>query len=433
MPSIDLSRRDVLRLGAAAAAAFAVPSIALAEDRFRRLQSRHAELHLPQIQARTGDQENRRPRRCITLSFSAGHVPVESTPDQIKAVLSLCKDNGITAAGVRRRKFTKNHDANKKKFEFGAALGIKIAQRRSRSGQFRQPRQAVRRIQDRHRHPSAWAGQGEGHRHRWWSAEIILKAVKDHNPLIGTCLDTGHLIRMAQLGETARSGPANQASWAPAISACTSRTTTIREKGRHFRQGRRRPRHGCHPQSPQGSEIQRGAEHRISRTSPKSRPKRSKRCVAVIKEAVEELGEDEYRTKREAVWLRPGQGEGGQSCCRDEIAEQRGKRYNGTVLSVKKCNSDLMVIRVKPDFHASDRICRVNTARSASAIGSRACPAARTKTSSPKMKRRSLAALIRLAARCSTTTANCWTSPRPIFSNSTSCWFARTRTAGRRR
>src|SRR5262249_55055626 len=25
--------------------------------------------------------------------------------------------------------------------------------------------------------------------------------VKDHDPLIGTCLDTGHLIRMAQLGE----------------------------------------------------------------------------------------------------------------------------------------------------------------------------------------------------------------------------------------
>ena len=30
---------------------------------------------------------------------------------------------------------------------------------------------------------------------------MILKAVKDHHKLIGTCLDTGHLIRMAQLGE----------------------------------------------------------------------------------------------------------------------------------------------------------------------------------------------------------------------------------------
>ena len=29
-----------------------------------------------------------------------------------------------------------------------------------------------------------------------------MKAVKDHNKMIGACLDTGHLIRMAQLGET---------------------------------------------------------------------------------------------------------------------------------------------------------------------------------------------------------------------------------------
>ena len=28
-----------------------------------------------------------------------------------------------------------------------------------------------------------------------------MAAVKDHNPLIGTCLDTGHLIRAAQLGK----------------------------------------------------------------------------------------------------------------------------------------------------------------------------------------------------------------------------------------
>ena len=37
--------------------------------------------------------------------------------------------------------------------------------------------------------------------HRWYSAEVILPAVKDHNALIGTCLDTGHLIRAAQLGK----------------------------------------------------------------------------------------------------------------------------------------------------------------------------------------------------------------------------------------
>jgi sugar phosphate isomerase/epimerase len=47
-------------------------------------------------------------------------------------------------------------------------------------------------------HPHGPAGGGK--LHRWYSAEIILKAVKDHHPLIGTCLDTGHLIRAEQLG-----------------------------------------------------------------------------------------------------------------------------------------------------------------------------------------------------------------------------------------
>lgn len=34
----------------------------------------------------------------------------------------------------------------------------------------------------------------------------------------------------------------------------------------------------------------------------------------------------------------------------EEIAQARSKRYNGTVLSIAKANSDLMILRVKPDF-----------------------------------------------------------------------------------
>ncbi|MDB5313815.1 MAG: fpr [Gemmataceae bacterium] len=34
----------------------------------------------------------------------------------------------------------------------------------------------------------------------------------------------------------------------------------------------------------------------------------------------------------------------------EEIAELRQRRYNGTVVSLKKAHSDLMVVRVKPDF-----------------------------------------------------------------------------------
>src|SRR6186997_2094803 len=34
----------------------------------------------------------------------------------------------------------------------------------------------------------------------------------------------------------------------------------------------------------------------------------------------------------------------------EEIADHRAKRYNGTVVYLQKIHSDLMLIRIKPDF-----------------------------------------------------------------------------------
>ena len=164
--------------------------------RFRQLQGRHPGLHLPQVQARTGDQEN---RRWDWLSASPRSRAAGKHAEQIKAVLSLCKDNGITPAAYGVEPFSKDNDANKKRFEFAAALGIKSLGADPTPDSF----DLLDKLCELYKiaiaiHPHGPSGKG---RHRWWSAEIILEAVKDHHPLIGTCLDTGHLIRMAQLGE----------------------------------------------------------------------------------------------------------------------------------------------------------------------------------------------------------------------------------------
>ena len=37
--------------------------------------------------------------------------------------------------------------------------------------------------------------------HRWYSADVILPAVKDHHPLVGTCIDVGHILRCVLLGK----------------------------------------------------------------------------------------------------------------------------------------------------------------------------------------------------------------------------------------
>lgn len=132
--------------------------------------------------------------------FYSKHVPLNSTPEKIAAIKKLCGEYGITPIAFGVQRFTKDHDANKKLFDFGASLGIKHFSADPDPDSF----DSLDKLCEEFKisiaiHPHGPSGKGM---HRWYSAEVILKAVKDHHKLIGTCLDTGHLIRAAQLGET---------------------------------------------------------------------------------------------------------------------------------------------------------------------------------------------------------------------------------------
>ena len=167
-----------------------------------------------------------------------------ATPEQIKAILKLCKDYDITPIAFGVQSFTKDHDANKKLFEFGKALGIKTFSADPDPDSF----DSLDKLCDEYKIAIAIHPHGpQGNKlHRWYSAEVILAAVKDHNALIGTCLDTGHLIRCRPTRQEARSGRGGAASWAHAISACTSRTTTTRsDTDVVFGKGRRARRAGA--------------------------------------------------------------------------------------------------------------------------------------------------------------------------------------------
>jgi sugar phosphate isomerase/epimerase len=131
--------------------------------------------------------------------FYQKHIPLDSTTAQIEAVLRLCKNYNVTPLAYGVQNFTKDTDANRKTFEFGKALGIRMFSADPNPDSF----DSLDKLCEEYKiaigiHPHGPAG---GKLHRWYSADVILKAVKDHSPLIGTCLDTGHLIRAAQLGE----------------------------------------------------------------------------------------------------------------------------------------------------------------------------------------------------------------------------------------
>jgi sugar phosphate isomerase/epimerase len=128
------------------------------------------------------------------------HAPLESKPEQIKLILKKCSDYGIKPVCWGVQHFSKNADAGKRVFDFGKALGLKAFSADPDPDSF----DALDKLCEEYKiaiaiHPHGPGGGGK--LHRWYSAEVILKAVKDHNALIGAGLDTGHLIRAAQAGE----------------------------------------------------------------------------------------------------------------------------------------------------------------------------------------------------------------------------------------
>jgi inosose dehydratase len=134
------------------------------------------------------------------VEFFNKHAPLNSSPRQIEALLRLCKEYEIIPVAWGVQSFSKDTDANRKVFEFGKALGIKMFSASPSKDAF----DSLDKLCDEYKiavgiHPHGPVGKDK--LDQWYSAEIILKAVKDHHPLIGSCLDTGHLIRAAQLGK----------------------------------------------------------------------------------------------------------------------------------------------------------------------------------------------------------------------------------------
>ena len=136
------------------------------------------------------------------------HVPADLAPEKLKTVVKLCDDYGIKPVAWGVQHFTKNDDDNKRLFEFGKALGIACLSADPEPDSF----DSLDKMCEEYKiaigiHPHGPQGKNL---HRWYSAEVILEAVKNHHKLIGTCLDTGHLIRAAQEPFEKKLDPAQQ-------------------------------------------------------------------------------------------------------------------------------------------------------------------------------------------------------------------------------
>jgi sugar phosphate isomerase/epimerase len=204
-----IDRRRFLQTGAAALSLSALPNLLRAEDK-RDEAFGGFKFGAQSYTFREFDTEPTLKRMkelgLHYVEFFQKHAPLESTPAQIAALRKLCEEYQVTPLAWGVQRFTKDTDQNRKFFEFGKALGIKMLSADPNPDSF----DSLDKLCEEYKiaigiHPHGPQGKKE---HRWYSAEVILKAVKDHNALIGTCLDTGHLIRAAQLGD--RLDPAEQ-------------------------------------------------------------------------------------------------------------------------------------------------------------------------------------------------------------------------------
>jgi sugar phosphate isomerase/epimerase len=199
-----LDRRRFLGAGASALALAAVPGLRGEEKKedpfggfelgaqtytFRKFELEQALKRMQKLGLKYGE-------------FYNAHIPLNAKPAAIKAFLSLCKDYGVTPRAWGVHPFTKDHDANKRVFEFGKALGLKMFSASPTKDSF----DSLDKLCAEYKiaigiHPHGPVGADGKQLDPWYSAEVILAAVKDRHPLVGACLDTGHLIRAAQLGK----------------------------------------------------------------------------------------------------------------------------------------------------------------------------------------------------------------------------------------
>src|SRR5205814_3411770 len=128
------------------------------------------------------------------------HVPLTATGDQIKAVRNLCARHNITPVAFGVEDFTKDHEANRRIFEFGRRLGVRYLTADPSPDSFDSLDRLVAEFNIGiaiHPHGPI-SRDGKPALHQWYAAERIMNAVRNHHRLIGSCLDTGHLIRSPQ-------------------------------------------------------------------------------------------------------------------------------------------------------------------------------------------------------------------------------------------
>lgn len=127
-----------------------------------------------------------------SVEFSTGHFPLNSTPEQIAELKQKTAAAGIKILAHGVNGFSKNHEANRRIFEFAKRVGVRNLSADPTEDAFDSLDKLVAEFDIRiaiHNH-----GPGA----RYDKIDDVLKAINGRDKRIGACADLGHYIRSAE-------------------------------------------------------------------------------------------------------------------------------------------------------------------------------------------------------------------------------------------
>ncbi len=119
-------------------------------------------------------------------SYSAHTNISPAKASEYKAMASAA---GVEVIGFGVSSFTKDHDANRKIFEFGKAMGVGYLSADPTTDAF----DSLDKLTEEY--GIAIGIHPHGPKARWQKIDQIFGAIKDHSDKIGVCNDTGHFLR----------------------------------------------------------------------------------------------------------------------------------------------------------------------------------------------------------------------------------------------
>jgi sugar phosphate isomerase/epimerase len=120
------------------------------------------------------------------------HLAVDASDEKIAETLQLLKEADIKLQGHGVHGFSKDHEANKKLFEFAKKAGVKVITADPSPDSFDSLDKLVAEYDIR----IAIHNHGPGARYN--KIADTAKAVEGHHKWIGACVDTGHYIRSGE-------------------------------------------------------------------------------------------------------------------------------------------------------------------------------------------------------------------------------------------